>query len=341
MLVGSRLRLAERAGMELVIANPGGGRGVYVMPWSALPDICVPTLHDRRLWSLLTAERVASPGSVRRAGRQVVQEGLAGRAAAAAATAAENDRAGDRVRANFLLLMRIIRQNESAAEAEVPPERDTPENLEMRAKRALWRTAPLLGLDAEDVAGCLEEVAALVQDIGVPGDARPARIRRQMAELGTLAREVAEWSAETPATKDSPVAEIIIEAAKLTLTCCTAILKEMEGVIADPMALLRAWRREPAALRQSTARPDWLLDGWALLCAMWRDAAEPDRLPVSREIALLAPVLPREAERWTGVQADWDRPLLLRRRVKAMEDWRTGRMLSITECRERALVLAP
>lgn len=78
-----------------------------------------------------------------------------------------------------------------------------------------------------------------------------------------------------------------------------------------------------------------------MLSAMWRDAAEQERLGASREIALLVPVLPREAEEWSGVTADWDRPALLRRKVRALEDWRTGRMLQITECRERALALSP
>jgi hypothetical protein len=341
ILIGARLRLAERAGMELVIANPGGGRGSYVMPWSALPEICVPTLHDRKLWALLATEPMVSPGTVRRAARRVVQEGLAGRAAAAAADMAERERDGDRVRANFLLLMRVIRRQETAAEATIAPERDLPERLELRAKRALGRVAPQLGLAAEDVAGCLEEVATTIQDIGGPGDPKPARARRSLQELEIMAREVAEWGAVTPATQDSPVVEVIAEAARLTLACCDKILRELDAMIADPLTLLKRYRQDQAGLRQLAVRPEWLLDGWALLCAMWRDAPDHARLAISRDIALLAPILPREAERWSGIEADWERPVLLRRRVKAREDWRTGRMITMIEARERALALAP
>ncbi len=341
LLVGARMRLAERAGMELVIANPGGGRGFYVMPWSAMPEICSPTLHDRRLWVLLAAEPVVSPSAVRAASRQVVREGYAGRAAAAAAAAAEDGRVVDRVRANFLLLLRLIQRTETAQEAVIPPQRDLPERLEARAKRALLRAGPLLGLHGEDVAACLEEVAGLIQDVGVARDPRPARSRRQMAEIETLAREVAGWAEATPAAKDSAVAEVIIEAARLTLDCCGQILAEFDSAFADALTLLQRWRREPAALRQMAARPDWLLDGWSMLCAMWRDAPEEDRLAAAREIAMLVPVLPREAEQWSGVPADWERPALLRRKVRPLEDWRTGRMLLVTEGRERALALAP
>ena len=99
--------------------------------------------------------------------------------------------------------------------------------------------------------------------------------------------------------------------------------------MADPTALLRRWLHEPAALRQLASRPEWLLDGWELPCAMWRDAPEAERLATCLQIAALTPALPREAERWTCPAADAARqaPLLLRRRVRALEDWRTGEII--------------
>ena len=341
LLMGARLRLVAGDALELVIANPGGGRGSYVMPWAAMPEICVPTLHDRRLWALLAVQPVVTPSAVRQVARQVMREGYAGRAAAAAAAAAEDGRASDRVRANFLLLLRIIGQTETAAENTIAPERDAPERLEARAKRALARAAPLLGLAAEDVAACLEEVAALVQDVGAPGDPKPARARRQALEVETMAGEIAAWTAVTPAAQETPVADVIAAAARLTLDCWAPTIAELDRAFADALALLQRWRREPAVLRQMAARPDWLLDGWSLLCAMWRDAPQQDRLSVSHEIAMLAPILPREAEQWTGLVADWEHPAILRRKVRAMEDWRTGRILEHAEGRERALALAP
>lgn len=125
--------------MELVVKNPSGGAGFYVLPWAGLPDICSPTPHDRRLWELVSAEPMPSPASIGRAAGQVVQEGLADLAAQASWSAVETGRYGDRVRANFMLLMLTIRQNETPAEAVMPPEQDHPEQLERRAKRALAR----------------------------------------------------------------------------------------------------------------------------------------------------------------------------------------------------------
>jgi hypothetical protein len=328
MLVGARLRLREREAMELVIKDPSGGMGFYVLPWAALPDMCSPTSHDCRLWDLIVAEPLLSPASIRRAAGQVVREGLAGPAAEAAWSAAEHRCHGDRVRANFMLLVLTIRQNETLAEAVIPPERDHPEQLERRAKRALARVGGLLGIPADDMAACLEEVAVLMQDTGVPGHPEPAHTRRKMIEVEALSRGVAEWSEVTPAARDSPVNDVIIGAAELTLAGCRSILTELDALMADPTALLRRWLNDPVALRQLASRPEWLLDGWDLLCAMWRDAPEEGRLATAGEIARLTPVLPREAERWTRHATTIRRePILLHRRVRAMEDWRTGQMI--------------
>jgi hypothetical protein len=82
---------------------------------------------------------------------------------------------------------------------------------------------------------------------------------------------------------------------------------------------------------------DWLLDGWSLICGMWREARPADRLAVSWEMAMLVPVLPREAEAWCGVKADWDSPRQVgkRRSVRAMEDWRTGTLHDLIARNER------
>lgn len=329
MLVGARLRLGERNAMELVVKNPSGGAGFYVLPWAGLPDICSPTPHDRRLWELVSAEPMPSPASIGRAAGQVVQEGLADLAAQASWSAAETGRDGDRVRANFMLLMLTIRQNETPAEAVMPPEQDHPEQLERRASRALARVGGVLGVPADAMAGRLEELAALLQDIGISGHHEPALIRRKMMAVAALSQGLSEWSQTSPEACGSPASGIITGSAERTLAGCSHIITELDELMADPTALLRRWLHEPAALRQLASRPEWLLDGWELPCAMWRDAPKAERLATCLQIAALTPALPREAERWTCPAADAARqaPLLLRRRVRALEDWRTGEII--------------
>ncbi len=68
-LLGGRMRPAERGGAELVLAHPAGAGGVYVLPWSAMPGFCAPTLHDRALWERAAAAAAPEISPLRRAGR--------------------------------------------------------------------------------------------------------------------------------------------------------------------------------------------------------------------------------------------------------------------------------
>ena len=113
-LLGGRIRRAERGGAELVLANPAGAEGVYILPWSAMPSLCAPTLHDRALW-----ERAASaalpelcPAMARRAARAVAESGFAGRDAARAATAAEAARRETVTAIHYGLLLELLRRIE-------------------------------------------------------------------------------------------------------------------------------------------------------------------------------------------------------------------------------------
>ena len=68
LLFGARARAAgDHSGLEVIIANPSGGKGVYILPWGAIPQICVPTLHDRRLWRLLRDKKLLTPLMMREA----------------------------------------------------------------------------------------------------------------------------------------------------------------------------------------------------------------------------------------------------------------------------------
>ena len=96
-LLGGRMRRAERGGAELVLAHPAGAEGVYILPWSAMPSLCAPTLHDRALWERAASAALPelSPAAARRAARAVAESGHAGRDAARAAVAAEAARSGN------------------------------------------------------------------------------------------------------------------------------------------------------------------------------------------------------------------------------------------------------
>src|ERR1700712_5461419 len=55
MLAGTRARPAEKQGLELVIPNPSGGRGVYIMAWDRH---IVTVLPDRARQAAQRADRI-------------------------------------------------------------------------------------------------------------------------------------------------------------------------------------------------------------------------------------------------------------------------------------------
>src|SRR5690348_17776725 len=84
-LGGARARVSERSGLELIVANPAGGRGFYVMPWIAVQDFCRPTLHDRQIQERASALTCVTPRGIRQICRDVAGKGYAGREARTAA----------------------------------------------------------------------------------------------------------------------------------------------------------------------------------------------------------------------------------------------------------------
>jgi hypothetical protein len=334
-LVGARLRPSPRHKLDLVIANPSGGRGFYVVAWSALPKICAPTLHDERLWSVLAEQPQVTPSLVREAAQHVAIGGFAGRAAAAAALAARRQGPAAALEQIGVLMTRMIRQTETPDEARRLLENDTATQRDARSRRAILRVAPKVAASAPLIGDWLASLANLLQDVGTAE--APQRARRQMAEIRATVREVTRWASADAAAQDLEVGPMIGEVADLSLQCADRVMELIDRELNNVEGLLRRWRSDAEGLRTLVGRMDWLLDGWSLICGMWREAIPADRLAVSWEMAMLVPVLPREAEAWCGVKADWDSPRQVgkRRSVRAMEDWRTGTLHDLIARNER------
>ena len=110
------------------------------------------------------------------------------------------------------------------------------------------------------------------------------------------------------------------------------------GSAADITALLRSWIVEPERLSRTLARPEWLLDGWDRIAALWNMRGEAAQLALT-EMGNLLPIVPREACSWVSrhinVEADMARH---RRKVVLLEDWRTGRSLADLVARNEAVL---
>ena len=103
-LNGARARPGERRSLELIIPNPSGGRGVYIVALGHIYDFCPLTLNDRRLADAIINLRGVTPEIIRHVARDIADTGLAGQGAAAAAERAREGDSIGKLQANFDLL---------------------------------------------------------------------------------------------------------------------------------------------------------------------------------------------------------------------------------------------
>jgi len=325
LLDGSRARPGERNGMELIIPNPSGGRGVYIMPWQAACALCRPTVHDARLNQMLGALNSMTPRLIRRTARHVAEEGLAGDDAMDAACAmAEADR-GDRLLTNFLLLMALIEEVEPNHRTRAGTKFERTRELEEYARRTVVLIAPRIGQPAASIAEALEGLADVLYGVGVRGRELPARVPRLLALLQQVCADIATWGRSHSVEDIVGYADMVCGVADLTLDCAVTTVRDAQALSNDMTVLLGRWADEATAIADLAARPEWLLDGWERICLLWTIASDDAaRRAALVEMAQLVPVLPREASEWMGVDVASDRPISFRRSVRLNEDWRTG-----------------
>jgi len=319
-LAGARARPGERKPLELVVTNPSGGRGVYIVGWDDVCSLCSLTLHDRRLIDAVSKLRGVTPLTIRHAAREVAAEGLAGGGAVTAVRRAREADDMARVQANFDLLLELLRQTEPKGEHLTPPEKARPLELEHRGKRAVARVAPKLGCPPESVVSALEQLARLFESVGV---AHSARVPAEIATLIRVRKEVLAY-AERDSEENTDQARLVANVADLTIMLASATLDDARALAGDMLGLLRSWATDPGAPARLLARPDWLLDGWDRICAVWDTAPATEQIVA--EMAALVPVVPREADQWLRYRCGdaFDLPRYRSRVVQQMEDWRTG-----------------
>jgi hypothetical protein len=205
LLWQARLR-ADRAGhLEVLLPNPAGMRGMYVVAWQGLRGLARLTVHDMRLLELLgamapaspghTANYTPSPGRVRQAARTVAGEGLAGRAARHAALAARETDRRRNAAAAFALLVRAHRMTTGET---ITPEDAVREGqgFMARARAAIATLAQRTGVTLEQWLHMTETLAPLAASIGLveAGPAKAPGLAPQVALLAeALRRGPDEW----------------------------------------------------------------------------------------------------------------------------------------------------
>ena len=340
LLTGARVRPADRMGLELIVPNPSGGRGAYVLPWTGLRTICRPTVHDIQLTERIATIRSVTPATIRDAAREIAAKGTAGRAAVSAASAAIALEAESRIFTKFELLLRVVQQAEPPGTATIPPEQEHPAQLEIRAKRVITAIAPRICQDNEMIAASLGELATLFNPIGVGPRASRARLPHDIAMLKLLRREIM----ELPTGRDEQAAslvQMVVNTADVTLSCADTTLAQSRALLDHLLDLLNAWRTNAGAVSRQLARTEWLMDGWDRICRLWALSDKPaDRRNALDEIATMLPVIPREAGEWVGFQVEVETPRRTHRLVIGREDWRTGQHVQDLIARNELLIEA-
>jgi hypothetical protein len=295
------------------------------------------TAHDRVLWRKLQAIPEISPDRLREAMISVALEGWRGRSAMAWAEEQKTADTNARRRMFFLLLTDLIRRTELHAEAKVPPEQESLLYLRPRIGKAVARIAKRFSMTVEAVEAALEALASVLMPLGKRNDSVTGHTRGALADLQSFIAELEQWLAPRRDSARGFRAEFLLRKAKLSLICAQASISELDRVIEDTTILLRAWQRDQAAVLQRILRPQWLLDGWDIIIALWRQSAPPDREASFWEMSDLVPHLPKEVEGWSGFPkgASKDR----KERATSIEgvDWRRFRPMEFIARNETLL----
>lgn len=320
LLGGARARPGKRTGLELVIPNPSGGPGVYIMGWNAIPALCRPTLHDRQLSERIGDVAHILPSTIRRIAREVAAEGLAGDEAMQAAQVAADADKHDRTVTNFLLLMALVDQIGLFKEA--PPGQP---DMETRARLTVAKIAPHIGRSADWVATALESLGDVMATIGIDAQPAPSRVPRVLNMLRDTCTSLGAWSRAQKEADQAAYVEMITTAAGHTLTLASDTIAQTRALTKNLTELLQRWAADTFGIERLAAQPEWLLDGWEHICLIWNctqdDATKRAALI---EIAQLVPVMPQEAREWSEIVVDTDVASRLRRTIPLNEDWRTG-----------------
>lgn len=321
-LAHARIRPTARGPVELVLPNLAGGKGSYVVDLAGAPALFTLTVHDRLLVDALLALPSLTPAEVRRVVREVAATGAAGRAVRRSAEAALAEEHACCRLVELALLNGLFSK---AAGGPVDWRRLREGDAAFRAylRGRLAELGPRLGMGADEVLDTLEEIAWLAAPVGAPESSQPGRNEREINRLARLIDTIRVWQSGEQAAM--PLAEAVVACAERTLAAARRGHEAAMAMLADVPALLAAYRKDRAEVVERLTRLDWLLDGWQQVCAMWEAVARAER-PAQRaaieQIAALIPFL--AATTADEAQAPARDELQKSRRVRLLEDWRTG-----------------
>jgi hypothetical protein len=324
MLAQARVRAARAGGIELVLANPSGGRGSYVLRPEGIGEVARLTVHDRLLVERLTKVAPLTPATVRAAAREVAATGAAGREAAHAAVEANARDAAQRVTGNLVLIVTLLRRS-GLAEVDWRGLDLADRGTQATINGLLARIAPALGLSVEALLLSIDEIAGAASGVGFLSRPFDSRCVLMLEAVERFAGEARDWARLEPEDR-RPGVELIAACAAETTARARACLDRLWACLDAVPQLARRWSTDRPAIEAELALPDWLLDGWPYICAVWDQAASEDRSAQRTALArieTLVPALPADPAPGTDRGGAQHERLRQRRWLRPRDDFRS------------------
>ena len=291
----ARVRNGERGRLELVISGLSGGRGVYVIGWSAVPETFKLTVFDRVLHEHINAIDTVTPDTVREAVLGATATGLAGDDAAEAAIQSSSKITEDQIRISLALTQHLVKSfldtdlDIGLAELVTPAGQHKVQNL-------LGRVARTENIDPMTLSRILTEWGDLLEALGVLDHRPRGRYRRILDEAGHFQKSFADWLRTGEIPEDHP-ANLIVDVLEETLQNWNNAFQDADAYAHDPRSSLQNWAQAKTVLEMLSARIPWLEDGWSVIFAMWENALREDhdqRLETVGTILSGLPLMPRD-----------------------------------------------
>jgi len=321
-LLGARIRLSpQQRDFELVLINPAQAKGNYIIPWRGLPEVGSPTLFDLRLWETLSKAKEIHPTAIRRETLVVSAEGLAGRHAANAAQDALREEKENEGR----LLAAFVGQclGGQPASMAVAAKLNSEEPQHMQALQTLAARSPILAQN-------LKALASTLAFVGPGTEAASTPLRRLMHEISVMVGEMRAFLRDGDEGNENTAFHFLIEASETTLHYAELAIKEIEARLGDIVDFLTRPEIDAAKILDRARRPEWILDGWGILVALWRRTDSLMRSGIVWDLIPLVPAMPREVHEWFAADQARKAPARLPRVVAFATDWRTGQTLELT-----------
>jgi hypothetical protein len=296
LLAASRIRGSELKTAEFLVPGLSGGKGVYVLPWKAVPEMFKLTVHDRALHEAISNSPDFGPRQMRLAALRVAQTGLAGSDATGTARASLKREDTLELGARFFLTLRIVERMSKSGETLALAELATQDG-QKKARRILTAIAGSLDWSFDTLSNNIDLWAAAVAQVGLAEMPTEAPARRLTMRLPALVESFAEWGKADPSGEGASDSLLASEITRETWRLATEYATEVDKTVKQPEDSLRNWTSTIRGTEQITAKMLWILDGWEQVVKLWDIALtrpRDDQRAALRDVVRHLPVVPRD-----------------------------------------------